>query len=590
MNILSIYWSICSGAAVYSNGKIVAALHEERFTRRKNDDAFPENAIREVLKLANLNANDLDLAGVASHSQDHFHQLTRPGLWSIQDYLKEQKVYWKPTLIEGREVEYQQVMAEKIDSDQYPSEYWKDSSKGNETYGHDRRKILANFLGIPIEKVHTAEHHQAHAYYSFFGSDFLGTKTLALTVDANGDGKNATIGIFDEEGNYERKWSTDQCPLARYYRYATLILGMKPNEHEYKLMGLAPYGKEKYGHAALSHYRKTMEVVGLDFRWKEKPKDSYYWFQEKFVGERFDNIAWAIQTFVEESIEEWTLNAVREFGIGRVVFSGGVALNVKAMGRIARRPEVEDLFIMGSAADESLCIGTCLSLARENKQPLTNKSIENLYLGTKPDTHEVDAAIDEMSDPSFVVEANPTSSRIAHLLSKGLILARCVGPMEFGQRALGNRSILADPVKDRTKERINQAIKNRDFWMPFAPVILDTFEERYLKKPTPTPSPHMTLAFETTDEGYEAMPAACHPSDRTARAQILREKDNPQLYRLLEAFAEVTGRGALLNTSFNLHGFPIVRTAKEAIRVLERSSLDGVLFERKLLLRKAQDA
>ena len=100
----------------------------------------------------------------------------------------------------------------------------------------------------------------------------------------------------------------------------------------------------------------------------------------------------------------------------------------------------------------------------------------------------------------------------------------------------------------------------------------------------------MTLAFETTDEGYEAMPAACHPSDRTARAQILREKDNPQLYRLLEAFAEVTGRGALLNTSFNLHGFPIVRTAKEAIRVLERSSLDGVLFERKLLLRKAQDA
>ena len=431
-------------------------------------------------------------------------------------------------------------MAEKIDSGQYPAEYWKDSSKGNETYGHDRRKILANFLGIPIEKVHTAEHHQAHAYYSFFGSDFLGMKTLALTVDAHGDGKNATIGIFDEEGNYERKWSTDQCPLARYYRYATLILGMKPNEHEYKLMGLAPYGKEKYGHAALSHYRKTMEVVGLDFKWKERPKDSYFWFQEKFVGERFDNIAWAIQTFVEESLEEWTLNAVREFGIGRIVFSGGVALNVKAMGRIARRPEVEDLFIMGSAADESLCIGTCLSLAHENNQPLTNKSIENLYLGTEPDTQEVDAAIDKMSDPSFVVEANPTSLKIAHLLSNGLILARCVGPMEFGQRALGNRSILADPVKDRTKERINQAIKNRDFWMPFAPVVLDTFEERYLKKPTPTPSPHMTQAFETTDEGYEAMPAACHPSDRTARAQILREKDNPQLYRLLEAFAEVT--------------------------------------------------
>ena len=183
----------------------------------------------------------------------------------------------------------------------------------------------------------------------------------------------------------------------------------------------------------------------------------------------------------------------------------------------------------------------------------------------------MDAAIDKMSDPSFVVEANPTSLKIAHLLSSGLILARCVGPMEFGQRALGNRSILADPVKDRTKERINQAIKNRDFWMPFAPVVLDTFEERYLKKPTPTPSPHMTLAFETTDEGYEAMPAACHPSDRTARAQILREKDNPQLYRLLEAFAEVTGRGALLNTSFNLHGFPSLEPLKRLYKYLREA-------------------
>lgn len=590
MNILSIYWSICSGAAIYSNGKIVAALHEERFTRRKNDDAFPANAIIEVLKLADLKANDLDLVGVASHSQDHFHQLTRPGLWSIQDYLKEQELYWKPTLIEGSEVDYKEVMAEKVDSTQFPPEYWKDSSKGNDTYGDDRRKILASFLGIPLGKVHTVEHHEAHAFYSFFGSSFLGEKTLCLTIDAHGDGKNATIGIFDEEGNYERKWSTDQCPLARYYRYATLILGMKPNEHEYKLMGLAPYGKEQFGLSALNHYRNTMEVDGLDFKWKERPKDSYFWFREKFIGERFDNIAWAIQTFVEESLEEWTLNAIREFGIGRIVFSGGVSLNVKAMGRIARRPEVDDLFIMGSAGDESLCIGSCLNLARKNQLPLSTESLEGLYLGTEPTQSEVETAIEESSNPSFEVETDPTPSRIAWLLSTGLIIARCVGAMEFGQRALGNRSILADPAKERTKERINQAIKNRDFWMPFAPVVLDTFEKRYLKKRTPAVSPHMTLAFETTEEGYEAMPAACHPSDKSARAQILCKKDNPQLYELLMAFAEITGRGALLNTSFNLHGFPIVRTAREAVQVLEKSSLDGVLFEKKLLLRKARDA
>ena len=590
MNILSIYWGICSGAAVYSNGKILAALHEERFTRRKNDDAFPANAIKETLKLSGLGKDDLDLVGVASHTQDHFHQLTRPGLWSIQDYLNEQELYWKPTLIEGKEVDYRKAMAKKIDADQYPAEYWRDSTKSNETYGNDRRQILAEFLEIPLEKVHTTEHHKAHANYSFFGSGFRGKKALALTVDAHGDGKNATIGIFDEDGNYERKWSTDQCPLARYYRYATLISGMKPNEHEYKLMGLAPYGKENYGLAALNHYRATMEVDGIEFKWKQRPKDSYYCFREKFHGERFDNIAWAIQTFVEESLEKWTINAVKEFGIGKIVFSGGVALNVKAMGRIARRPEVDDMFIMGSAADESLCIGACFSLAQENNTGEQRESLDSLYLGTAPDEQEVDSAIEKASVSSFVVETNPASSRIARLLADGLILARCVGPMEFGQRALGNRSILADPVRERTKERINQAIKNRDFWMPFAPVVLDSFEHRYLKKPTPSPSPYMTLAFETTMEGYDAMPAACHPSDKTARAQILQKKDNPNLYALLEAFAEVTGRGALLNTSFNLHGFPIVRTAKEAISVLEKSSLDGVLFEKKLILRKPRDA
>jgi carbamoyltransferase len=364
---------------------------------------------------------------------------------------------------------------------------------------------------------------------------------------------------------------------------------MKPNEHEYKLMGLAPYGKENYGLAALNHYRATMEVDGIEFKWKQRPKDSYYWFREKFHGERFDNIAWAIQTFVEESLEKWSINAVKKFGIGRIVFSGGVALNVKAMGRIARRPEVDDMFIMGSAADESLCIGACFSLAQENNTDVQRGNLDSLYLGTSPDEKEVDSAIEKASDSSFVVETNPTSSRIASLLADGFILARCVGPMEFGQRALGNRSILADPVRERTKERINQAIKNRDFWMPFAPIVLDSFERRYLKKPIPTPSPYMTLAFETTMEGYDAMPAACHPSDKTARAQILQKKDNPNLYTLLEAFAEVTGRGALLNTSFNLHGFPIVRTAPEAIHVLEKSLLDGVLFEKKLILRKQRD-
>jgi len=157
--------------------------------------------------------------------------------------------------------------------------------------------------------------------------------------------------------------------------------------------------------------------------------------------------------------------------------------------------------------------------------------------------------------------------------------------MEFGQRSLGNRSILADPSDLRVKEKINNAIKNRDFWMPFAPVIMDKYNERYIINSKHIESPHMTIGFDTTAEGYEAMIAACHPADRTARPQILHMDANPELYHILEAFEQLTGRGALLNTSFNLHGHPIVNTPAEAAFVLEHSGLDGLILNYYLVMK-----
>ena len=156
--------------------------------------------------------------------------------------------------------------------------------------------------------------------------------------------------------------------------------------------------------------------------------------------------------------------------------------------------------------------------------------------------------------------------------------------MEFGQRALGNRSILADPRFLEIKEKINSAIKNRDFWMPFAPVILK-FSEKYLINPKKIESPHMTIGFETTELGYKKMIAACHPADKTARANS-QKKQNPELYKLISEFHKITGVGALLNTSFNLHGFPIVNTPQDAINVLLKSDLDGLLLNNFFILKK----
>ena len=156
---------------------------------------------------------------------------------------------------------------------------------------------------------------------------------------------------------------------------------------------------------------------------------------------------------------------------------------------------------------------------------------------------------------------------------------------KFGQRALGNRSISADPKNLMVKETINTMIKNRDFWMPFAPIIMDKYVGKYLINKKDLLSEYMTIGFETTKEGYEAMTAACHPADKSARPEMLSNELNSDVYEILEEFEKLTGRGAILNTSFNLHGFPIVNTPSEAIYVLENSGLDGLILNNYMVLK-----
>ncbi len=326
MKILSIYWGISSSASIYIDGKVVAATHEERFTRIKNDDSFPQNAIKYCLKEAGIDSKDLDGAAVASLEQDYHHQLTRASKWSIEDYLKEQKDYWKPKIYEGLDLNFIDIFSNLNDYEQFPTEYWKNKNKNSNSFPKDREIILAKYLGISEEKVRRIEHHKSHAYYSYYASPFRNEKILAFTIDGHGDGLNATIGIFDEKGRYTRVFQTNQSFIARVYRYMTLLLGMKPNEHEFKVMGLAPYGKAKYAKKAYDIFANTLYVEGIEFKWREKPKDSYYYFKDKLEGIRFDNIAWGLQSWVEELLTNWVKNAINQFGISKIVLAGGGSL------------------------------------------------------------------------------------------------------------------------------------------------------------------------------------------------------------------------------------------------------------------------
>ena len=599
MNILSLYTSLPSTAAIYQHGRITAATHEERFSRLKNDERFPNQSIRYCLEEAGLQAQDLDAVAIASFLGFSYEDtVTRKSQWTPQDYLREQYERWLP-LSRGEPQQSRSLLdmfPDKIDLNLYPGgilAQLRDLPDRNDRLQKGRKAMVADYLGVPEARVRYIEHHRCHAAYSYYASPFRGEKVLALTIDGAGDGLNATIGIFDEQGTYSRHYQTRDCNIGRIYRYMTLLLGMKPNEHEFKVMGLAPYGKAKHAQKALDVFKSTLYVDGIEFKWHDRPTDSYFWFRERLEGVRFDNIAFALQTWAEDLLTEWVGNAVARFGIGKVVIAGGVAMNIKAMGKIAALPVVENLFIGGSAGDESMAIsaGICLAedLAREAGKPWDSRavaSLPHLYLGPSATPGQEAAVVVGLDSSKYQVSPSPTQAQIAELLRDGKILARCAGRMEFGQRSLGNRSILADPSDLRVKEKINAAIKSRDFWMPFAPVMLNSYVDRYLINPKRLESPHMTIGFDTTPAGYDAMIAACHPADRTARAQILHRETNPELYGILEAFESLTGRGALLNTSFNLHGYPIVNTPADALYVLENSGLDGLILNNHLILKK----
>ncbi len=591
MKILSIYGSLPSTVSLIVDNKIVSAVNEERFTRKKNDEVFPRQAIDYCLSNSNLTGKDLDAVAVASFISPFDDNLVQKSTWTVNDYVKEQELRWKPFLVDKTDKKLKsllEIFPEKILLDQYPNKYWKNMFKDPERlvkHRSGRLKVISDYLKIDQEKVKAIDHHKAHAYYSYYTSNMIGKNVLSFTADGLGDNINATISTFDKNGNWKRHYATDECGIARIYRYITLLLGMKPNEHEFKVMGLAPYGKEKYAHEALKVFEQTLDVEDTKFIWKIKPTDSYYWFKERLEGIRFDSIAWGLQNWVENLLIKWTKNSIRKYKIPNIIYSGGVAMNIKAMGKLAELKEVKNLFVGGSASDESLAIGSGICLNQDLKlkkkeiwRATDFSRIETLYLGPKAQNIDENKIINNLDKKKYSYEDNPTAKKIARLLSEGKIIGRCANRMEFGQRALGNRSILADPSKIMIKEKINSAIKNRDFWMPFAPIILDTYAPRYLKNPKKMESPHMTIGFQTTELGYEKMIAACHPADKSARPQILEKKHNKELYKIIEEFSQITNCGAVLNTSFNLHGYPIVNTPKDAFYVFENSDLDTLVL------------
>jgi carbamoyltransferase len=373
------------------------------------------------------------------------------------------------------------------------------------------------------------------------------------------------------------------------YSFITMHLGLKPWEHEYKIMGMAPYGRAEY---CVDILRDMWGVEGLHFRNRTghgfNSLSKYY--RKKLAGQRFDNLCAATQQVFEELSLKWVQNAVEATGIHKVCGAGGAFLNVKANGLIRECDEVEAFYAYPASDDGGTPVGGAilgyLDACGEKGVEPTLDLPKSMYLGLDFTEADMEKAAKASGHPYKKMD-NP-ADELGSMLADGQIIARFDGREEVGPRALGNRTIMADPRDLRVIRKLNFAIKKRDFWMPFAASVLDEDADTYMEQCSPWAF-WMIEAFRTKPIAEQDIISGLHPMDLTVRPQVVNEL-NPGYRDVIRAFKKRTGVGAILNTSFNLHGFPVVGTPEVAIHTLENSDLDGLALGSTLVWRKDKPA
>ena len=592
MKVLAITLEKCSGCAVLIDNKIIFSASEERYSRIKSDSSFPKNSINDALSFSGLKGADFDKIIICGNRISLLAPLMNEySTFSVDDQIRAMEEYWYPNLVLGKNKSFLEVFKDKINLEQFPFntdigknfDIFKLHNPYTEEDGRNVsdffKQIIASFLGIEKEKIIHMEHDWCHAAYAFYGSPIRDNNTLIVTADAWGDDLSGTLSIYSKEkGCIERikEYNHNDFQLARIYRYTTLVLNMLANEHEYKVMGLAPYYNGPMIEKVEKVFDKMLQNDGLEFIFNKNVKDIYDYLKNNLKNFRFDHIAAGLQSFTEKILVNWFSSAVSKYNSTSVVFSGGISMNVKANMKISQIPKIEKFFVCGAGTDETLPIGACYHSAEMNG--IKPEPLDTLYLGSNTTYDKKDIS----SLDKFAITKFNSEEQILEKILENKIVAICRGRMEMGQRALGNRSIIADPRTRSNVEKINNSIKKRDFWMPFAPIILEEYQDLLIENPKKIDSPFMTIAFETKD-GKNKFPAAVHQADGTARAQLLKKEQNPVLWNLIFKFYEKTGIPALLNTSFNLHGEPIVRTIQDAIRVFDKSELEVLWFNEHII-------
>jgi carbamoyltransferase len=591
--ILGVHYGHDSTVVLMKNGKIIEAMSEERLSRQKKHVGFPHLALAYIEKKYGIQKHAH--VCIVGENQDHngtaFITLEENAYWRNPANAPKGKWFLRAVGVKFPFIGFlYDVRARMLGLFSFSKK-------------RDARDFFnERFPGAKIEYIH---HHLAHAYATIpFYPDHK--KRLIFTLDGSGDDCSGSINLYENGSIKQLHTIPVNDSLGLLYSAFVGILGMSRNEHEFKVMGLAPYAKKSAGDKV---YEKLKDILYFD---KEKmsvvskiPVDKvygtygiYYLLANDFLQHRFDSLAYGIQKLAEEVIMTMITTSIEKYHCRDIAVGGGVFMNVKANQRVNELAVVDSLIVAPSCGDESLAIGAAvyMQLLLNNHDVDTLAPVTDLYLGSEYSDNEIKAAIDEyaFSKECIVTYFNPSSDsriekRVAELLSDNHVVGRLKGRAEWGARALGNRSILANPSSRDNVKLINEMIKGRDFWMPFATSMLFERVSDYLVHTKNLFAPYMSITFDTKPLAYNDLIAALHPYDLTSRPQMVTRDMNEDYHTLIFEYQKITGKGGILNTSFNLHGEPNVESPIDALRTFEHSGLPFLALGNFLLEKKVKN-
>ncbi|HEX5727137.1 MAG TPA: carbamoyltransferase N-terminal domain-containing protein [Longimicrobiaceae bacterium] len=556
-----------AAAALVEDGVVVAAAQEERFTRRKHDPSFPRHAIDFCLRRAGVAAAEVDYA----------------------------VFYEKPLL------KLERIVLTALRT--FPRS-WRAFGEFAGGWAGEKLWVKARIqeaLGIGPERVLFTEHHAAHAASAFFCSPYR--EAAVLTVDGVGEWTTTAAGaaVADWEGGGRSAIDLDReirfpHSLGLLYSAFTAWLGFEVNEGEYKVMGMAAYGEPRHRDrvekvvrvdedggfeldldyfafpysAARTYSRRFEALFG-------PPRDPRAPFAPGVGADRYyADVAASVQAVLEDALLKAARHLHARTGHARLCLAGGVALNAVANGRLLRETPFEELFIQPAAGDAGGAVGAALYACHAVLGRPRRYVMEHAYLGEEyPDGEAVDAFRAAGLSPTVYDDQARLVERVAGDLAAGRVVGWAQGRFEWGPRALGNRSILADPRRAETRDVVNEKIKFREPFRPFAPAVLEERAAEFFALDDPPrhhPARHMLLVVPWRPGMSAAAPAVDHAG--TARLQTVPEGLNPRFRALVSAFDQATGVPMLLNTSFNLRGEPIVASPADALSTFARSGLD----------------